>query len=111
MQVYFKTDRLKQLMESKKDLTKKFGAENSSKIALRLTQLRAAPTLKDMYNLPGIKCHELEGDKKGLFAVSIKDPHRIVFNPDHDPVPTKKDGGIDLKQVTRICITNVMDYH
>jgi proteic killer suppression protein len=64
-----------------------------------------------MYALPGIGCHELEGDKKGYFAVSIKDPHRIIFKPDHDPVPKKEDGGIDLKQITRVCVISVMDYH
>ena len=37
---------------------------------------------------------------------------RIVFVPDHDPLPRKRDdAGIDLSKVTKIKITWIGDYH
>ena len=49
--------------------------------------------------------------KKGEFAVDLKHPFRLVFHPNHEPIPLKEDGGIDLKLVTSIAIIDVEDYH
>jgi proteic killer suppression protein len=76
----------------------------------RLASLLAAPTLKDMDGVPG-RCHALGADRHGQFAVSLGGSHRLIFIPDHDPIPTLPDGGIDLTLVTKISITEVVDYH
>jgi proteic killer suppression protein len=55
--------------------------------------------------------HELTGKRKGTFAVDLKHPFRLIFKPNHEPVPVKKDGGIDLSKVTAITILGVEDYH
>lgn len=70
----------------------------------------AAPTLIDMEKVPG-RCHQLQGNRAGQFAVSLWGAHRLVFLPDHDPVPRLPDGGIDRSRVTRIVIKEVVDYH
>ena len=37
---------------------------------------------------------------------------RLVFEPNHDPLPRREDGGIDLDQVTAITVIwEVIDYH
>ena len=51
------------------------------------------------------------GRRKGEFAVDLKQPFRLVFRPNHDPVPLKTDGGIDLEHITSITIMSVEDYH
>ena len=38
-------------------------------------------------------------------------PNWLVFEPDHDPIPRMKDGGIDLQKVTAITILDVTEYH
>ena len=38
-------------------------------------------------------------------------PHRLVFEPNHRPLPRKDGGGIDTEQVTAITILDVIDYH
>ena len=53
----------------------------------------------------------LKGKRKGQFAVYVKQPFRIVFQPYHDPIPKKEDGTIDLERVTRVLILEVVDYH
>lgn len=44
-------------------------------------------------------------------SVTVKDNWRIVFVPDHDPVPLLPDGGIDVANVTAVEIIEVVDYH
>ena len=53
----------------------------------------------------------LSGDRKGLFAVDLEHPFRLEFKPNHDPVPLKEDGGVDLDEVTAVTIMAVEDYH
>ncbi len=64
--------------------------------------------------VPGTKPdrrHQLEGNRAGQYAVDLVHPNRLVFVPNHDPIPRKKDGGIDTDQVTAITIIEVVDYH
>jgi len=70
----------------------------------------AARTLLDLDGVPG-KCHQLRGDRAGSFAVYLWGPYRLILEPNHDPVPRLDDGGIDRSLVTRILITEVVDYH
>lgn len=76
----------------------------------RLATLRAAPTLKDMDGVPG-RCHQLSADRAGEFAVALWAAYRLVFVPGHDPLPVVEDGGIARDLVTKISITEVVDYH
>lgn len=75
-----------------------------------MASLRAAPSLADMKGVPG-NCHPLTADRKGQFAVDLRGPYRLIFTPDHDPVPRLDDDGIDEAAVTRIRIEEVEDYH
>lgn len=63
-----------------------------------------------MEGVPG-KCHQLRADRAGEFALDLWGPYRLIFVPDHDPIPRLSDGGIDRAQVTRILIKEVDDYH
>jgi hypothetical protein len=54
---------------------------------------------------------EIKGDRKGQFSVDVRHPFRLIFEPAHDPVPTKDDGGLDPAKVTRIRVLSVEDYH
>ena len=74
-------------------------------------ELRAADTLADISTLPPARCHQLTGHRAGQFAVDVQHPFRLIFEPAHDPVPRKHDGGIDLTRVTAVRILEVTDYH
>lgn len=71
----------------------------------------AASTLEDMRLIPAARCHELSGKRAGQLAVDLDHPRRLVFRPNHDPVPTKPDGGLDWSAVTSIVIVEIVDYH
>lgn len=56
-------------------------------------------------------CHELKGDRKGALSLDLGHPFRLIFKPDHDPVPRLADGGLDWIQVTAITIIGIEDTH
>ena len=55
--------------------------------------------------------HQLSADRAGQFALDLRGSYRLVFAPNHDPLPLLADGGIDRTLVTKIRITEVVDYH
>ena len=99
------------LFNTDKELVRKYGPQQARKVQLRLGFLKAAENLGQVPVTPPTRCHELSDDRKGQFAVDIKHPQRLTFEPDHNPLPRKPDGGIDLKKITIIKIIGVEDYH
>ena len=109
--ISFKNKKLQNVFISSVNLIREYGAMNARVIMRRMAFLKAAPTLSDVPHRPPERCHQLEGRRKNQFAVDVKHPYRIVFKPEHDPVPKTKDGGIDLTQITVIEVQGIEDYH
>ena len=80
-------------------------------IKIRLAVLNTAPTLALVPTTPPDRRHQLRGDRDEQFAVDLVHPRRLVFEPNHEPLPRKDDGGIDTEKVTAITIIDVIDYH
>ena len=110
MEISFKSGKLCKTCPQKAAMQKAYG-KLAPKLSQRLMELYAATTLAEMSHLPPPRCHELEGQRAGQFAVDLDKNYRLIFTPDHDPVPRKDDGGIDLAQVTEITILEITDYH
>jgi len=111
MDVSFSSQKLQKLCNNAGKLRGVFGPKCAEKIQRRLNELQAADCLEDLRNLPGPRCHELKADRDGQFAVDLEHPKRLIFVPDHDPVPFDVNGGIDWRQITRVQITEICDYH
>ena len=94
-----------------KQMRKRWGEPMAARLRLRLTQLEAFVTLADASTLPAMRCHELTADRKGQIAIDLVHPHRLILRPDHDPLPTKPDGGLDRTLVTKLVVVEVVDYH
>jgi proteic killer suppression protein len=75
-----------------------------------MADVEAASTLEEFHGLPG-HCHELEGDRKGQLALQLAGAKRLVFEPDHDPLPLKDDGGLDWARVESVRVLEIVDYH
>jgi proteic killer suppression protein len=43
--------------------------------------------------------------------LDVDHPYRLLFVPDHDPVPAKDDGGLDWTHVTAVRIIGIEDTH
>jgi toxin HigB-1 len=88
---------------------KHFGQHRWKLLRRRLAALEGAATLRDLRGVGSF--HALTADLAGSFALALDGPYRLVFSPDHDPVPLLDDGGIDEAAVTRILISGVANYH
>lgn len=109
MKINFKKEKLKEQLESDRDMTRKYGPDGAKMIQARLLQLRAADCLADLTGSPG-DWHELSGDRKGQIAAKLHGAFRLIFEP-VEPVPRKADGGIDWSRVESVQILEIVDYH
>ncbi|HLA83197.1 MAG TPA: hypothetical protein VJL29_00255 [Thermoguttaceae bacterium] len=110
MEISFATSKLAKLCNSESKLRGTYGPRQASLIQQRLVDLSAADTLNLMKALPG-RCHQLTQNLDGLFAVDLVHPDRLVFRPDHDPLPQLPGGGLDWSKVAKIEIIGIGDYH
>ncbi|TIT51990.1 MAG: system killer suppression protein [Mesorhizobium sp.] len=110
MEFAYENNRLRRQLNSAVELQKAFG-DKARRIQMRLEVLAAAECLADVPHDPPPRRHQLGGDWEGCFAVDINGNWRLIFRPDHDPVPLNDDGGVDLARVTAITFVGVVDYH
>ena len=52
--------------------------EHAKRLRLILGRLNASVSVKDM-DLPGLQLHQLKGDRKGTWAVSVSGNWRVTF--------------------------------
>ncbi|MEE4637430.1 MAG: type II toxin-antitoxin system RelE/ParE family toxin [Wenzhouxiangella sp.] len=74
---------LKRFFETGKTLGVR--AQHANRLRLILGRLHAARQLKDM-NLPGLRLHELKGNRSGIWAVDVSGNWRITFRFDGEDV-------------------------
>lgn len=108
MEIDFKDKKLRELCEQERVAERKLGAACARKLRSRLADLQAANCVTD---LVAGRPHTLDGNRAGQFAVDLAGGRRLVFEPDHNPVPMRDDGGIDWSRVTRVRIVYLGDYH
>lgn len=111
MEITFTSRKLQKVCNSEKEIRARFGKPLAERLQQRLAELKAAETLEDIRRLPSARCHELSQNRKGQLAVDVVHPKRLIFEPDHNPVPRKPDGGLDWPHVTRIRVIDIIDYH
>jgi len=108
MELSFANHGLKQLCEQEREARRQLGADCSKRLRTRLADLAAAHCVVE---LVAGRPHPLKGDRAGQFAVDLSGGSRLVFTPDHEPVPTSADGGIDWASVTKVNIVYIGNYH
>lgn len=108
MQINFKDKTVRKLCTEHAAAVKKLGPTGARKLQTRLFELESVTRVAD---LTMGRPHELTGDRAGCYALDLAGGWRLVFAPDHDPVPTRPDGGTDWTHVTIVCIQYIGDYH
>lgn len=111
MDIAYKTKKMSKIFNSEGTLVKEYGSGRAKKVMMRQDFLRAAANLAQVPTSPPTRRHELKGDRKNQFAVDLTGNYRLVFEPNHDPIPKKEDGGLNLQAITAITILSVEDYH
>lgn len=111
MMIAFKSRKLEKTLNSGSALVRTYGNRKARAIKLRLAVLANASTLAAVPHTPPDRRHQLTDDREGQYAVDLDRHNRLIFSPNHEPVPLRDDGGIDLHRVTAIMILEVTDYH
>ncbi len=115
MKIDFKSKKLEKELGTTKGQAK-LGTTRAKLLRRRLNLLGSAETLADLappYSPPS-RCHELVEGKRGKqhqLSVDLDHPYRLIFVPDHEPIPFREEGGLDWSQVTAIKILGVEDTH
>jgi toxin HigB-1 len=111
VEILYQGRKIEKVCKNQSYRIKKHGAVRARAIEARLDELKDVDNLEQMHAQRQARCHELTGDRKGTLAVNLDGPWRLIFEPAHDPVPRKPDGGLDWVQVTAIRILEVENYH
>lgn len=110
MRISYASNKLEKQLSSATEIKKAFG-DMAKKVAARLDDIKSAPNLAILLQLPQANCHALKGNRHGEWAVSISGNYRIVFIIGHDPIPVTENELIDTTCITDIIITGTLDYH
>lgn len=110
MEIVFDSEEAAAIYNDSKRLVKLHNVQRTKLIRRRLDDLRAAPNLDAMRNLPG-RCHELKGDREFEISLDLDGPYRLILYPAHNPIPLKPDLGLDWKKITAVLIKEVVDTH
>ena len=111
MEIFFRTTKLRAACSTVRDSDRTWGADRARVVRRRLAELQAAESLAMVSVLPPARLHQLDGQRKGQYAVDAIHPFRLTLEPWHDELPLLEDGGIDKTKVTRVRILAVEDYH
>lgn len=109
MEIEFKTAKLKKTCESYDLARKMWGEKRARAIIKRINELQSAECISDLNHAPPTRCHLLEPRNRGIYAVDVEHPFRLVFQAISEygePV-----GNIDPSQVSCVKILEVTNYH
>lgn len=110
MELSFKSKKLEKSLTIDKEIAKSYG-ELAKKIKQRIIALEEAEDLSTIEKIPAMRLHPYKGDRAGEWSIDIFKNWRICFEINHDPIPEKEDGGVNLVEVTAIKILSVEDPH
>jgi proteic killer suppression protein len=70
---------LKKQYEDARSAKKAYGEEVARRYILRLNTIKQAFGIDELQGLPGLNCHELKGNRKGEWAITMIDFYRLIF--------------------------------
>lgn len=107
MNIDYKNTKIHKIYNLNRIATKELGALSAKKLKARLMDIDAA---ENVLELVSGRPHPLIKDRLGQYAVDLSGGARLVFAPNHDPIPMNEKK-IDWSQVTNITIVFIGDYH
>lgn len=88
-----------------------YGTRIAAAIMMRMAVLRAARNMAPVLVTRPERRHKLSADRDGQFAADLVRPFCIVLEANHEPVPRRKDGGINPDEMTAIRILEMIGHH
>jgi proteic killer suppression protein len=79
LEVQFKTKKLQKQYECSKNAIKRYGVDVAKKYINRVNVLKSAKSFDDLYKIPQLKFHPLNGNRSGEFAISLTGFYRLII--------------------------------
>ncbi len=111
MIILFVSSKLDKEFSDDRKLKRQRGDQQAKLIRQRLSELRAANTLADLWKVPAARCHELKENLKGCISLDLDGPYRLIVQPFGDGIQYRDDGGLVHTSVTTVIIEGVVNTH
>ena len=109
MEITFNDNKLAKIINDERKLKRTYGPENARLITRRLDQIKAASTFAEVIQMRIGRCHSLEGNLDGLYALDLDHPDRLIIKP---VIARDADKSrVDFSVVKEVIIMEVRDYH
>ncbi len=79
MDVTFKTKKLQKQYEASREAERAYGTDVARKYIQRVGIIKQARDIDELCAMPGLRCHELKGDRKGQRAMNLTGFYRLIF--------------------------------
>ncbi len=94
MEVRYRKNKLQRQYERVQEAQKAYGVEIARKYIQRINLLKAARDIREVIKLPGLRCHQLEGNRKGQWAINLTGFYRLIF--------TMEDERLNIAQIEEV---------
>ncbi len=81
MEVKFGSRSLRRCYETNAEAVREWGPVVGRKYIMRVNVLYAARKFGDLYSIKALRLHELKGELKGHYAITLHDRWRLVLVP------------------------------
>ena len=107
VEYFAETKKLTKVLNSPRLMTKEFGKDRARRIMARLDEVDAAKNLAQIPSDSPPRCHKLQGNLQGEFAVDVSGNYRMIFEgyDKNDVISTKK------TEIVTVQIISIEDYH
>ena len=107
--IEYRTVKLQKICNDFKKANCSWGDKIARKLFQRLSEIIAAECLAGLDYMPPTRCHPLDGNRKGQFAIDLIHPFRLIIKSVLETDCSLY--GIDPSLIKKIKIMEVVDYH
>jgi len=79
MRVQFRKPKLKKQYEDFREAKKAYGEQVGRRYIQRINIIKCAKDIEELRRLPGLRCHELTGDRLGEWSITLVGRYRLIF--------------------------------
>jgi toxin HigB-1 len=79
LEIRFRTNKLQRHYERYADAVHAYGPQVARKYIQRIAIIKQARDFEELKRLPGLRCHPLEGNRAGHWALSLTGFYRLIF--------------------------------
>ena len=114
MEIHLEDKKLRRALQDDVSCKRLYGDGMAQKIRLRLSVLYAADSLEDFWPPKSgpERCHELIGNREGIFSIDLKQPYRLLFKVHEEQASSDRSKEQQRwKSIKSISIVAIEDTH